>query len=908
MNIYKHLIFIKGEDKTDQVEECTYEKGKWKVNFSNSNRVFTYNYDNVEKFYVKEMMDPSYNIVYQNTQPISGIKNIIVFDNHVRLIFGTGYKNTYKLSEIRIEQSALGNQKAKSCFEYLKELSNHVSVKGESERSFLNKQYSSISNISPNSVLAAYLERKPFVSYKNELHPIFPFGFNLSQKSATEKALKEQVSVIEGPPGTGKTQTILNIISNAIIENKTVAVVSNNNSATANVLEKLDKYGVGFLAAYLGNKDNKEKFFSEQVDAYPNMDEWSLSPEEYQQTKTELREAQTKLDSILDLQNRRAKLKSMLSDLKTEQQYFNQYYAESNFSDIKFRTAYKIKADKVLRMLIECKHNSNDGKLGFKSKIYNFFVYGVYNFKFYKNTSEVIISFLQKLYYESKISELKRKIDRLSERLENYNFENAMKDYSQSSMELLRAKLADKYVSNGQRASFTKDVLWKNFERFIGEYPVILSTTHSLRSCASKDYLFDYVIVDEASQVDIVTGALALSCARNAVIVGDEKQLPNVVPSEIASITDSIFTNSLLDSSYQYSKHSLLTSVLSLFEDIPRTLLREHYRCHPKIINFCNQKFYNNELVILTDEDSNETPLILYKTAKGNHARGKINQRQIDVVIQEILPSHQNAGTIGIISPYRDQADELVKAIKDSDIEADTVHKFQGRERDVVVLTTVSNEVIANDFVDDPNLINVAVSRAVDKLIVVVSEGSEKWKGTNIGDLIRYMQYNNFEQVESQIYSVFDLLYSGYSDELLKVLKSSKKVSDYASENLMNMVIEKVLNSPEFRGLDRVLHQPLRMLIKDTSKLSEEERQYAMNILTHTDFVIFNKVDKMPVLVVEVDGHAYHADNPKQLKRDKMKDEILAKYDIPILRMKTTESDEEKRLKEKLGEVMGREV
>lgn len=55
-----------------------------------------------------------------------------------------------------------------------------------------------------------------------------------------------------------------------------------------------------------------------------------------------------------------------------------------------------------------------------------------------------------------------------------------------------------------------------------------------------------------------------------------------------------------------------------------------------------------------------------------------------------------------------------------------------------------------------------------------------------------------------------------------------------------------------------------------------------MNILTHTDFVIFNKLDKMPVLVVEVDGNAYHANNPTQLKRDNMKDEILRKYNIPI--------------------------
>ena len=119
----------------------------------------------------------------------------------------------------------------------------------------------------------------------------------------------------------------------------------------------------------------------------------------------------------------------------------------------------------------------------------------------------------------------------------------------------------------------------------------------------------------------------------------------------------------------------------------------------------------------------------------------------------------------------------------------------------------------------------------------------------------------------------------------------------------MNTVIEKVLSLLEFQNLDWILHQPLRMLIKDPVKLTEDERRFAMNILTHTDFVIFNKLDKMPVLVVEVDGYAYHANNSIQLKRDKMKDEILPKYGIPIIRMKTTESREEERLRETLNDI-----
>ena len=560
--------------------------------------------------------------------------------------------------------------------------------------------------------------------------------------------------------------------------------------------------------------------------------------------------------------------------------------------------------------MLDYQRKIEKGNITFVEKLYNLFVYGIYSFTFYNNTPEVIISFLQKTYYDAKIKELKGEIETLSRKLESYNFDNALKEYSENSMKLFKAKLAERFSTDGNRVVFSDDTLWKDFDSFIKEYPVILSTTHSLRSCACENYLFDYVIIDEASQVDIVTGALALSCAKNTVIVGDVKQLPNVVTSEVARDTKQIFESYKLEKAYSYADNSLLSSIVNLYDDIPKTLLKEHYRCHPKIIGFCNQKFYNNQLVILTNERDNDKPLVLYKTAKGNHARGNLNKRQIEVIFDEIIPEqhiNESLQSVGIISPYRLQTNELIDVIGERNIEADTVHKYQGREKDVIILTTVANEIAVNDFVDNPNLINVAVSRAVDKLIVVVSDSCEEWLGTNTGDLVRYIQYNNFEIVESRIYSVFDLLYSSYSEKLLAVMKRNKNVSEYKSENLMNMVIEKVLSLPEFQSLNRVIHQPLKMLIKDPVKLNDDECKYAMNILTHTDFVIFNKLDKMPVLVVEVDGYAYHANNLKQLERDNIKDNILHKYDIPILRIKTNESGEENKLRQKLMEILNLE-
>ena len=111
--------------------------------------------------------------------------------------------------------------------------------------------------------------------------PIYPFGGNASQFKAVKTALSHQVSVIQGPPGTGKTQTILNIISNLLVQGKTVLVVSNNNSATANVFEKLSsqKCGMGFLLAPLGNLENKSEFIRNQIGGYPDLSEWNINTE-----------------------------------------------------------------------------------------------------------------------------------------------------------------------------------------------------------------------------------------------------------------------------------------------------------------------------------------------------------------------------------------------------------------------------------------------------------------------------------------------------------------------------------------------------------------------------------------------------------------------------------------------------
>lgn len=548
----------------------------------------------------------------------------------------------------------------------------------------------------------------------------------------------------------------------------------------------------------------------------------------------------------------------------------------------------------------ECQLISEEKKaIGFWFKIKALFKYGVIDWNFYKQDISKIITTFQAMYYGAKQEELSVEIADIEKYLNNVN-KNLLDDLCNQSMVALKDKLARKYEGKSSRKIFSEDNLWKEPYDVLDEYPVILSTTFSSRSSLNSDVVYDYLIMDEASQVDIATGALALSCARNVVIVGDTKQLPNVVTDDIRVRAKAIFDKFNVDEGYQYTK-SFLQSILDVMPNVTQTLLREHYRCHPKIINFCNQKFYRGELIIMTTDKGEEDVLSVVKTVAGNHERDHYSQRQIDVIKNEIIPKYVFVPEeTGIIAPYKNQVEALSKEI--ADIDAATVHKFQGKEKENIIISTVDDEI--SDFADDPYLINVAVSRAKKKLMLVVT-GNEQSKERNITDLIDYIQYNNFEVAESKIYSIFDYLYKQYTEERIAYLRKHKKISEYDSENLMYSLLEEIITDNKYSSLDVVCHFPLNMLIKNPELLNEQECQYAMNTATHLDFLIYNRIGKKPVLAIEVDGYEYHKENTIQASRDFLKNHIMELYEIPLLRFKTNGSGEREKIVELLDKLVG---
>ena len=856
-------------------------KGMWTVKFEGSQRFFNYNPSRLLYLTEPNPIDLNEKGLYIQKKHITNVKELLCFTDgkhtFYHVTYANGYYENYEGKHVYVTRTSI-DQNGGSTWNYLQKLAMETGLTTDDNNNILSKQYELVDIQRDNIPLAPYLGAKTQLAKIHQPAQIYyPFGCNSSQKTAVEQALTNQVSIIQGPPGTGKTQTILNIIANLLMNNKTVLVVSNNNSAIENVKEKLASEGLDFIVAKLGSVQNKEAFIANQP-VYPPMDDWMLQePADVKQAETD---ALTNVTQGFATQLRLAQLRTDYDELQKETTYNDMLHADISGSE----WLHKKESSVLLQFLNQYQRIIEKGKkpnLLFQLKWV--FSLGFKSFSLLREKPTSVFAKLASAYYVIRTAELEKELNETASALQQIDMKQRLADLRSSSLLMLKHKLAIRYGKR-ERKTFTIKDLKPRTEEFLKEYPVVLSTTYSAKSCISKDMIFDYVIMDEASQVDIKTGVLALSCATNAVIVGDDKQLPNVISHEEELALNAIQTTYKVEDCYNAVSHSFLQSCTEVFKDAPSTLLREHYRCHPKIIEFCNKRFYNNELVTMTTDSDEENVLQVVRTVKGNHAREHFNQREKDVIVQEVMPSYQ-ANTVGIITPYRLQAAEINQTLG-QDI-ASTVHKFQGRECDTIIMSMVDNE--PTEFSDDPNLLNVAISRA-KKHLCIVTNGNEMDPDSNLAQLIAYIQYNNFEVKESKLHSVFDLLYKQYTTERLTYELAHASVSEHLSENLLYDVLVKAIEKKHLINTAVLCHYPLSRLIADWDLLDEAEKAFAESPLSHVDFLVYNTLTKQPRLAIEVDGWQFHQESEVQQSRDALKDQILSKCGLRLKRISTTDT------------------
>ncbi len=915
----KHtLIIVKGEPKSFQIERIEFndQKTLCLIKYKNSSQLFHYRaYDIIIYENPSWQWHDHVNCkIYVNKQEQHNLTEVLSFqcenETYWRLTYSNGYSREYTSKNVYVTQSCLTEKDAKSVFEYLKRIAKINELgKSEDNEGLLSSLYENINFIDESLAVAPYLDKSHNKIKKYETNSlVFPFGCNASQEKAVTAAFENQISVIQGPPGTGKTQTILNILANIIIQGQNVLIVSNNNSATANVLEKLKKDGFDFMVAPLGKKENKENFIENQPVIPKEVEEWNISSSDFSLIRKKINLSLKNLRKIFNLQEQYSALKREKKDVELE---LNHFKLENKIdTDISF-VSDELQSKKIMNLWYKCQNYAdeiNSSQWFFKGTINKIkwleilfrwkMLFGIKSAP--SNITNMIMK-LQSLYFVVRREEINRSISDIELELKYENSQSLISELTSSSLTYFKNFICKKYHEKGRKVLLDVKELNANVEEICEQYPIILSTTFSATT-SLPNHVYDYIIMDEASQVGIETGFLALTCAKNAVIVGDTMQLPNVVTEEDKIKLDRVFEEFKVPKGFNCAKYSFLQSVCTVLPDVKQTLLREHYRCHPTIINFCNQRFYGGNLLIMTKDHEEKNVMMAVKTVPGHHARGHYNQREIDVVKNEIIPQLDDMEDIGIITPYNDQVNEFKRQIPS--VEVATIHKYQGREKNTIIMSVVDDQI--TEFCDDSNLINVAISRAKSHFFLVVSGNRQERKG-NLSELVDYIEYQNLTVSNSKICSVFDYLYSNYTNERIAYLSKHKKISQYDSENLMFSLLENILNDyPEFKRFGILCHIPVRSLIHDWSLMNEEEQKYVSHFSTHLDFLIINHVTKKPVLAIEIDGYSFHGKDKLQHQRDLKKNHILELYGIPLLRLSTNESGEREKIIKFLSEYIKR--
>ena len=264
------------------------------------------------------------------------------------------------------------------------------------------------------------------------------------------------------------------------------------------------------------------------------------------------------------------------------------------------------------------------------------------------------------------------------------------------------------------RDYFSEDLALKHravhvIRRAMDAAPVVAATAH--RAC-TMPYIrsrgFEMTIVDEAGQLtEPLTLGLTLR-SRRFVLIGDDRQLPPVVR-----------TRELAHSMFERLKREAERSG----NDANLTLLDTQYRMHPQIMSISNRLFYDGRLRTgVSQEDRlppDGAPVLMVPVESTSEER--VNIAEVDAV-EEIVRRYMRehaipAKAIGVVSPFRAQVVLLRKRLQDTGVTVDTIERFQGGERDIMILSLVRSR--GGAFVFDDRRFNVAITRARRKLVFV---------------------------------------------------------------------------------------------------------------------------------------------------------------------------------------------
>ena len=473
----------------------------------------------------------------------------------------------------------------------------------------------------------------PYIAYIDE-------NLNESQKNAIENGLScENFFLIHGPFGTGKTRTLVELISQETRQNHKVLATAESNAAVDNILERLMENKKLNLTR-LGHPQRVSKHNITQTLAY----------------KVENHKLNKKIKKIYK------KIDNLIEKRRVHTKPTPQYRRGYGDYDIL--------------------HNASKGKGGRGISV-------------------------DKMKSMAKWIEINQEIDETHDEIKR--IENRM----------------------------IKDIVETS--------DVILATNSSAALESIARTKFDVAIIDEASQATIPSVLIPIAKAHRFILAGDHKQLPPTIISDRAGELEK----------------TLFEELIKLYP-FKSQLLNVQYRMNSLLMKFPNEEFYNNHLksdssvdeITLDDllgVDNNEEPFLFIDTSKVDgygekhlkDSKSIVNELESKVAVS-LANDYLNAGVceedIGIISPYADQ----VKIIQEqTPVEVKTVDGFQGREKEIIIISTVRSNNNGNiGFLKDLRRLNVAITRAKRKLIIIGNKETLKTNPT-YSRLIEFAENKN---------------------------------------------------------------------------------------------------------------------------------------------------------------------
>jgi len=880
--------------------------------------------------------NPRYTLAYRKADGTLALRRYGSDEVRVRLATPEQRKNAATLDYVRDEVRAQA-QRAGAMLDTSGRYTRWVGEGEAAPAAILANVWEWLPQAPRGSALEAFLAGSTSAKTGASDRLIMPFHSNIDQRNAIRAALTHQISIIDGPPGTGKTQTILNLIASLIAQGKTIGVVAGANSAVDNVIDKLTEEGYGFLVASLGKMERVQEFHRREGILEQRREAWAqkastASPGAPARVdEAALRAEEERLVALWEDARDIPAIRARLTATQRERLLFEEKVKESRrpMANISHLAVVRRTSETIadLLALARCAPRPGRSPRGFIERVRRYFAYG--SLKGVDLGDPDVQSALQFAFYEARERELTQRIEEAEARAARHGLVEVSAQYRRRSREALDAALRDRFER--ERPSRLSPNQWLNRQTniLLRTYPVVASTCFSIRHNLAEDTLLDWIIIDESSQVLLPEGMAALSKARNAVIVGDARQIGPIFQGWDESKRQPPAKR------FDVRSMSLLDSVKAMIESeqVPSTLLKEHYRCHPAIIEFCNRMYYGGQLIPMRvpTEDAPD-PLAIVYAAPGNHARRParggsfFSQREIEIiaqleelrVIREGIEADDKDSSgdfvLGIVTPFRAQATNLRQRIRADLGEgaharwlAETAHKFQGRGAGTVVLSTVLNahdRAAAREFYDSDAMTNVIVSRAKDRFIVVTTHGGVRLS-RNIRTLLDYIEmYDPSTVVQSDIVSIFDVLYNAYSASLERY--SRAKWADRRrspAENVADQCLREILAEPAYSRFGYQIEVFLKDALPNTRRLSEEQRAFVFTD-SALDFGVYSRVTGRLVLAIEVDGWQYHGASDTQRKRDALKDSIMAAYGVPVLRLPTNGSGEELRIRDALDELL----